>query len=301
MARRKKKLPLWLVAIILIVCAVLYPMMNKEGASDGGDRVVSSVDGTMELHIIDVGQADAILIRCEAGNIIVDAGDRDDDNTVKNYLEALGVQEIEYAIFTHPHADHIGGADTIISSFDINNVIMPDVDEKHVPTTVVYSNMISAIEQKENINVIAAESGAEYSVGEVKMKILSPNYIEKYSELNDYSVVVRVDFGSTSFMLMGDAEAVNDEEMLATYPANELKSTFYKAAHHGARESNTAEFLKAVSPEIIAVSCGEGNSYGHPHAEAMARFEDTGATIYRTDLLGTLKFVSDGTTLTKVD
>ena len=79
------------------------------------------------------------------------------------------------------------------------------------------------------------------------------------------------------------------------------KCTFYKAAHHGAAESNTAAFLNAVNPEIIAISCGAGNSYGHPHAEAMARFEDTNAVIYRTDLLGTLKFISDGTTLKKID
>ena len=89
--------------------------------------------------------------------------------------------------------------------------------------------------------------------------------------------------------------------MLARYPASELKCTFYKAAHHGAAESNTAGFLSAVRPEIIAISCGKDNNYGHPHAEAMARFEDTGATIYRTDLLGTLKFTSDGTTVAKVD
>ena len=114
-------------------------------------------------------------------------------------------------------------------------------------------------------------------------------------------MVVRVDFGATSFMFTGDAEDVSEREILDRYPTSELKCTLYKAAHHGAAESNTAEFLKAVGPEIIAISCGEGNNYGHPHAEAMERFENTGAVIYRTDLLGTLKFISDGTTLTKID
>lgn len=299
MARRKKRLPSLLVIAILIIGALLYRYFGDD-LGIGVERQTEVVDGTIELYVIDVGQADAILIKAEEGNILFDSGDLDTKYELIDYLEKVGVSEIEYAIFTHPHADHIGGADVVLESFDVHNVIMPVVNEKDVPTTKVYERLIEAIEADETINVIAAVPDAEYSVGEVKMKILAPNS-DDYSDLNNYSVVVRVDFGSTSFMLTGDAEDVSEEEMLVRYPASELKCTFYKAAHHGASESNTARFLNAVKPEIIAVSCGEGNSYGHPHAEAMARFEDTGATIYRTDLLGTLKFTSDGTTVTKVD
>lgn len=299
MARKKKRLPSLLVIAILIIGALLYRYFGDD-LGIGVERQTEVVDGTIELYVIDVGQADAILIKAEEGNILFDSGDLDTKYELIDYLEKVGVSEIEYAIFTHPHADHIGGADVVLESFDVHNVIMPVVNEKDVPTTKVYERLIEAIEADETINVIAAVPDAEYSVGEVKMKILAPNS-DDYSDLNNYSVVVRVDFGSTSFMLTGDAEDVSEEEMLVRYPASELKCTFYKAAHHGASESNTARFLNAVKPEIIAVSCGEGNSYGHPHAEAMARFEDTGATIYRTDLLGTLKFTSDGTTVTKVD
>jgi competence protein ComEC len=254
----------------------------------------------MELYVLDVGQADALLIKSEEGNILFDSGDLDTKKELIAELEELGVEKIEYAVFTHPHADHIGAADLVLTTFEVKNVILPVVDDKDVPTSKVYERMITALENNEAINVIAAEPDAEYSVGEVKMKILAPNSAD-YSDLNNYSVVVRVDYGATSFMLTGDAEDVSEEEMLSRYPESELKCNFYKAAHHGARESNTAEFLKAVSPEIIAVSCGEGNSYGHPHAEAMARLEDPGAVIYRTDLLGRLVFRSDGTTVTKVN
>lgn len=299
MARRRKRLPSLLVIAILIIGALLYRYFGDD-IGIGGERQTEVVDGTIELYVIDVGQADAVLIKAEEGNILFDAGDLDTKYELIDYLEKVGVSEIEYAIFTHPHADHIGGADVVLESFDVHNVIMPVVNEKDVPTTKVYERLIDAIEADETINAIAAVPDAEYSVGEVKMKILAPNS-DDYSDLNNYSVVVRVDFGATSFMLTGDAEDVSEEEMLVRYPASELKCTFYKAAHHGAAESNTARFLNAVKPEIIAISCGEGNSYGHPHAEAMARFEDTGATIYRTDLLGTLKFTSDGTTVTKVD
>ena len=299
MARRGKKLPSLLAIVIVIIGALLYTYFGEE-IDLGGERKADVVDGTIELYVLDVGQADAILIKAEEGNILFDSGDLDTKYELIDELEKLGVSKIEYAVFTHPHADHIGGADVVLTSFDVNNVIMPVVSDNDVPTTKVYERLIAAIEADETINLIAAAPDAEYSVGEVKMKILAPNS-EDYTDLNSYSVVVRVDFGATSFMLTGDAEDISEEEMLSRYPISELKCTFYKAAHHGARESNTAAFLNTVSPEIIAISCGKDNSYGHPHAEAMARFENTGATIYRTDLLGTLKFTSDGTTVTKVD
>jgi len=289
-----------LTAMMLAVLFVLPSCSYIEDFFAEDTRVAEVVDGTIELYVIDVGQADAILIKAEEGNILFDSGDLDTKNDLKEYLKDLGVSEIEYAVFTHPHADHIGGADVVLTSFDVHNVIMPVLDDSDVPTTKVYERMINAMVDDETINVIEAVPDSEYAVGDVKMKILAPNS-DNYSDLNNYSVVVRVDFGATSFMLTGDAEDVSEEEMLERYPASELKCTLYKAAHHGASESNTTDFLKAVKPEIIAISCGEGNSYGHPHAETMARFEDTGAVIYRTDLLGTLKFVSDGTTVTKVD
>ena len=300
MARRNSKKLSPIIAIVLVIIGALLYTYFENGFDFGGERVVEVVDGTVEVYVFDVGQADAVLIKAEEGNILFDSGDVETRDSLKDEIKALGVSEIDYAVFTHPHADHIGGADVILTSFDVHNVIIPEVDDKDVPTTKVYERMMNAIAADETINCIYAKSDAEYSVGEVKMKILAPNSGD-YSELNNYSVVVRVDFGATSFMLTGDAEDVSEEEILERYPAGELKCTFYKAAHHGAAESNTAEFLNAVKPEIIAISCGADNSYGHPHAEAMARFEDTGATIYRTDLLGTLKFISDGTALTKVD
>jgi competence protein ComEC len=289
-----------LTVLFVLIGAVIFLLFNNGAPAQEENREVSGVSGAMELYVLDVGQADALLIKSEEGNILFDSGDLDTKKELIAELEELGVKKIEYAVFTHPHADHIGAADLVLTTFEVKNVILPVVDDKDVPTSKVYERMIMALENNEAINVIAAEPDAEYSVGEVKMKILAPNSAD-YSDLNNYSVVVRVDYGATSFMLTGDAEDVSEEEMLSRYPESELKCNFYKAAHHGARESNTAEFLKAVSPEIIAVSCGEGNSYGHPHAEAMARFEDTGAVIYRTDLLGRLVFRSDGTTVTKVN
>ena len=299
MARRKRKGSPIVALIIVILSALIYTYFG--GNVDlGGERQTEVVDGTIEFYVLDVGQADAILIKSEKGNILFDSGDLDTKYELVDTLGKLGVSEIEYAIFTHPHADHIGGADVVLTSLKVHNVIMPVLDDKDVPTTKVYERLIKAIEDNEAINLIAAEPDSEYSVGDVKMKILAPASPD-YTDLNNYSVVVRVDFGATSFMMTGDAEDVSEEEMLVRYPASELKATVYKAAHHGAAESNTEGFLAAVRPEIIVISCGADNSYGHPHAETMTRFEATGAKIYRTDIDGTLKFISDGVTVAVAD
>ena len=181
-ARRKKKSPPLLVVVIIIIAAVLYSQFG--GELGGTEREVEVVDGTIEVHVIDVGQADAILIRAAEGNILFDAGDLDTKNELKAYLQKLGVSEIAYAVFTHPHADHIGGADVVLQSFDVHNVIMPVTDDGDTPTTAVYERMIAAIEADETINAIAAEPDSEYAVGDVKMKILAPNS-DDYTDLNN--------------------------------------------------------------------------------------------------------------------
>ncbi len=292
--RRKKKLPA-LVVVLLIAIYLIYSNFNADVT-----REFELVDGSIELHMIDVGQADCFLFMTEDGNILFDSGDIETQDEVKDYLDGKGITEIEYAIFTHPDADHIGGAETVLLNFDVKNVIMPVLDDGDIPTTKVYEKMIAAIEADEDINVIAAEPNATYSVGEVKMKILAPNS-DNYTRRNDYSVTVRLDFGEASFLMTGDIEKKAEGEILAIYPASELKCDFYKAAHHGAAESNCKELLDRVEPEIIAISCGEGNTYGHPHKETMERFGDTGAEIFRTDIEGTVVFVSDGKTISRTE
>lgn len=295
MARRGRKG--WQMFLSLVVVILLAIGAWKGGFFDE-KREYTPVEGTLELHIVDVEQADCTLIVSEAGNILIDAGDVETKDEVKDYLEQLGVRELAYAIFTHPDADHIGGAATVIESFEIENVILPALHEGDVPTTKVYESMITTLEEKESINVIAAEAGAEYEIGELKMKILAP-LSDNYSNINDYSVTARFDFGATSFLFTGDALERSEGEMVEHYPASELKADFFQAGHHGASNANTPAFIHAVSPKIVAVSCGRDNKYGHPTEEALAAFASVDATVYRTDELGTMIFVSDGKEIVK--
>lgn len=294
MARRKRRggLLSTVVAVILIIAAIFYNYF------DGGERPTEVVSGTVDVYILDVGQADCTVIRSEGGDILIDAGDTDTQNEIVEMVRATGVTKLKYAIFTHPDSDHIGGADEIVNGFEIENVILPDIHESDIPTTKVYEKMITAIELSENTNVIAAVSGEEYDIGELKMKLLAPNS-DNYSNINDYSVAARFDFGATSFLFTGDALETSEEEMLNTYPAGELKCTFFQAGHHGAANANTLDFIKAVSPEIVAVSCGKDNKYGHPTDKALEAYAAVGAKVYRTDELGTIVFTSDGTTVSK--
>jgi competence protein ComEC len=295
-ARRKRRggVASTVVAIVIIILLVIY----NQFFGGGGERATEVVEGSIEIYIFDVGQADCTLIRSEAGNILIDAGDTDTQDEVVEMILSAGVSELEYVIFTHPDSDHIGGADEVVKGIDIKNVILPVIDESDIPTTRVYENMIASIEERESINVIAAESGAEYAIGELKMKILAPNS-DNYSNINDYSVSARFDFGSTSFLFTGDALEKSEGEMLDVWPVSELDCDFFQAGHHGAANANTPDFIKAVSPDIVAVSCGKDNKYGHPTEEALAAYASVGATVYRTDELGTIVFTSDGTTITK--
>lgn len=307
MAKRKKRLfrkglfPA-LALIILLIFAWQSGYLDGIFGEPTPTPPVTEVEGTMELHVIDIGQGDCLLIKTDAGFILIDTGDKSSANeeTLRSYLKVQGATTLEYAIFTHMDADHIGSADMVLKEFDVKRVIMPALDESDIPTTVVFEDMITALENSADTEVIEAVSGTVYELGGMTMKIVAPNDSDyPKNDKNNYSVAVRLDFGSTSFLLTGDAEELAEKQMLAAYPKDVLDCDFFKAAHHGSSGSNTKAFLEAVTPKIVAVSCGANNKYGHPHAEALGRFDAVGATVYRTDLEGTLVFVSDGTTITK--
>lgn len=272
------------VLILIIICiTAVYNYL-----SDDKNAAVNVPSGTAQLHFIDVGQGDSILIVTADGNMLIDAGSGESEASLKKYLDKLGISQLEYAVFTHPHEDHIGGADMIFQNYEVNNVILPDA----VSTTLAYKNMLDGIE-KSNADVHQAVSGDEYSFGGVNFKILAPNS-SGYSGFNDYSAVVRITYGNTSFIMTGDAEALSESEILARYSPAELDCDVLKVGHHGSDSSSSDGFLAALTPAVSVISCGEGNSYGHPHSETLTRLEGIGSTILRTDKSGTIVLQTDG-------
>ncbi len=246
----------------------------------------------IEVHMIDVGQGDSILVMTAGGNMLIDAGPGSAEDDLKDYLTSQGVTSFEYAVFTHPHEDHIGGADMILTDFTVSSVILPDI----TADSQTYTRMMSAIDTS-GADIITAVTGSEYTLGSMTATLLSPGSAD-YSNVNNYSVVMKLNFGDTSFMLTGDAESVSEAEIITNYGTDFLKCDVLKIGHHGSDTATTLEFLKAVAPRLAAISCGAGNSYGHPHGTILSKLRDAGVTVYRTDEHSTVVFVSDGKTVT---
>lgn len=301
MARRKnKKLGLGgslLLAALLILVYFLYPYLTESTPPDIDTNESVVTEGEVSVHVIDVGQADAILLVAPEGNMLIDAGERtsSSETALKNYLNDLGITTLEYFVATHNHSDHIGGADMILREFTVKNALLTDA----VATSGVYTDMLTELERS-GANVVEAVPGLTFSIGEMNCRVLAP--LKDYSDTNDQSIVLRVTFGEVSMMFTGDAEGnlegKSEKDIVAAYSAAELQSDFYKAGHHGSDTSSSAAFLRAVSPKIVAISCGEGNSYGHPLQSVLDAFDAIGAGVYRTDRQGDLVFVCDGESIT---
>ncbi|MEL7606751.1 MAG: MBL fold metallo-hydrolase [Sedimentibacter saalensis] len=280
--------------LILFLALMTYVLascgVNAEQVSNTSQETSNTSDKNSGLivYFLDVGQADCTLIQLPNGEeVLIDAGNYGDGSYIKNYLENLNVDDIEYFILTHPHEDHIGSAKEIINNFTVKKIYMPDV----LASSNLYESTMLAIENKD-IETIFAKPGLKIidSPG-LKLELLSPKSMY-YSELNEYSAVARLEYDNTSFLFTGDAESVSELEMLGG--GFNLDSDVLKVGHHGGRTSSSIDFLKAVTPEYSIISCGEDNSYGHPHIETLNRLSDIGSDIYRTDELGTIVAVSNG-------
>ncbi|MCL2615885.1 MAG: MBL fold metallo-hydrolase, partial [Dehalococcoidia bacterium] len=210
---------------------------------------------------------------------------------VLGYLDEYGITELDYLVATHPHADHIGAMSNVIRAMDrIGEILMPDA----IATTAVFERMLDAIEEKD-VPITNPNLGDIFMLGEAKIQVLAP-YSAKYSDANDYSIVLHVEFGSKSFLLTGDAEKLSEAEQLRN--KYNMQADVLKAGHHGSRTSSSQAYLDVVNPTYVVISCGVGNSYGHPHSEAMERYVAMNFSIYRTDLNGTIIFTTDGTEIT---
>lgn len=281
-----------LVIILLTVFLALGDRFPKEMAETFSKAAAEAFqDGSgLEIHYLDVGQGDATLILCDGHAMLIDAGDNDQGTAVQSYLESQGVSTLDYVIGTHPDADHIGGLDVVLYKFDCKNVIMPDFEKD----TRTYDDVVQTMKQKRYKNTLP-KVGAVYELGSAVFTIVAPNG-EYGDNANDYSVGILLQHGENRFLFTGDAEEDSEADMLEN--GIDLQADVFKAAHHGSRTANTEEFLQRVDPDYAVISCGEDNSYGHPHSEVMNRLRAMGISVFRTDEQGTIVAYSDGTEIT---
>ena len=272
-----------LVALILSISLSVNIQTNAESK-----RILPQVS----INMIDVGQADSILIQDDGKSMLIDTGNGADESTIDAYLKSMKIAKLDYLILTHPHEDHIGSASFVLDNYPVKNVIMPEVTSN----TKVFEGLLDTLISKKS-NVIKAVSGKAYILGKSKFQILAPNGKE-YSDLNNYSVVIKLTYDKTSFLFMGDAEKLSENEIIGA--GYDLKADFIKIGHHGSGYSTGAEFLNKVDPTYAFISVGKDNSYGHPAQETIDLLTKNKVKVYRTDLLGSVVATSDGKTI-KID
>jgi competence protein ComEC len=244
----------------------------------------------LAVHFIDVGQGDSIYIKTPNGeDILIDAGNKSKGKDVVNYLKKQKVDDIEVMIATHPDADHIGGLDEVLYAFKVESVYAPKVSH----TTQAYKDFLTAV-KKEKLTIKTAKLDVTLPLKDksIKAKFIGPVKEYKTSDLNNWSAVLHINYNKTNFLFTGDAESQSEKDMLAKKVLS--KVDVLKVGHHGAKETTTDAFLKAVQPKYAVISVGAKNSYKHPTNEVLNRLKNVKATVYRTDKHGSIVVSSDG-------
>ncbi|MBU1500416.1 MBL fold metallo-hydrolase [Patescibacteria group bacterium] len=275
---------LWLLLIVVCSINLLVFVATR----------LPAPSGTMEVSFLDVGQGDAILITGPTGiQLLVDGGrDRSAVRELPKVMNLLD-RRIEMVLATHPDADHIGGLPDVLSRYRVSYVLTPGREGE----SEVFSSFEESIKNESGAKELVARAGMRINLGGGSYAdVLYPgDNVAHLREPNDASVILRVVYGDTEFLLTGDAPSWVEERLVSQYGAS-LQSDVLKAGHHGSRSSTSKLWLAIVQPEVVVVSAGENNSYGHPHPEVLENVEKSGATLLSTVSEGTITYVSDGIT-----
>ncbi|MGM9575078.1 MAG: ComEC/Rec2 family competence protein [Oscillospiraceae bacterium] len=275
-----KKNPLLALVIVLVAVALLI-WQSAEGRKN---TVTVPMDG-LYVHYIDVGQGDSELVCCNGEYMLIDAGEPDASDAVLEYLDDLGIDKLDYLVCTHSHSDHCGGLDAVVESLEVETVFTSpyagDSPSYEIFTDAVYDA---------GLELTVPELGESYRLGEASFSFIGP--LEDYDNTNDDSLVMRLEYGDTSFLFTGDMTAKAEKDLIND--GADLRCDVLKVGHHGSSGSSCYQFLYEAQPGIGVISCEKGNSYGHPHEEALSRLNDADVTVYRTDLEGSIVIFSDG-------
>ena len=275
-----KKNPLLALLIVLAAVALLI----WQSAEDRKNTVNVPMDG-LYVHYIDVGQGDSELVCCNGEYMLIDAGEPDASDAVLEYLDALGIDRLDYLVCTHGHSDHCGGLDAVVESLEVETVFTSpyagDSPSYEIFTDAVYDA---------GLELTVPVLGESYRLGEASFSFIGP--LEDYDNLNDDSLVIRLEYGDTSFLFTGDMTSKAEKDLIND--GADLRCDVLKVGHHGSSGSSCYQFLYEAQPGIGVISCEKGNSYGHPHEETLSRLNDADVTVYRTDLEGSIVIFSDG-------
>ena len=244
-------------------------------------------DSSFSIHFIDVGQADAALVECDGHYMLIDGGNKADSDIIYTVLKKANVTHLDIVVGTHAHEDHIGGIPGAFNyaSADLTLCPVTNYDSDAFDDFAKYAN-------KNGGGITIPKVGDKYTLGSATINILGVN---GGSDANDTSIVLKINYGETSYLFTGDAEREAEQAILNL--GADLSATVLKVGHHGSDTSTTYPFLREIMPSYAIISVGEGNNYGHPTDDTLSRLRDADVEVFRTDLHGDIVITSDGKTV----
>ena len=284
----KKLLAIFLALLLLTGCS--GPVSS--GGNDATATDPSITDKVLQIHFIDVGQADCIFIEYGDFAMLIDGGNKADSSLVVSYLEQQGVEELDAVVCTHAHEDHVGGLPAVLAVYPTKAV--------YAPTKTYSSNIFDSFlyyVDQQGLEVTIPSPGDTIEAEGLGISVLGP--VESYADPNNTSIVLMLSHGENRFLFTGDMEKEAEGDMLDHWGDSfDWSADVLKAGHHGSNTSTGYRFLNAVMPDYTVISVGKDNSYGHPGESTLSRLEDAESIVFRTDLLGTVIATSDGKEVT---
>lgn len=285
------------IIVILCIAALIISILELFGITNWHkvNIFIGAVDGIrvadtdFAVYYLDVDQSDCSIVVCDGKVMVIDTGSYPQLVKIQEALYTLEVDTIDYLVITHQHDDHMSCAERLIWIYDVKNIIMPRLSEENAVNTETYARLLNTIADYD-VNPIAAQHSENFDLGSATVEVLAP--LKQYKELNNMSIVMKINYGETSFLFQGDAESQVENDLL--YSDYNLTADVLKLGHHGSKTASTEKYLDAVNPQIAIISCGQGNSYGHPRNTVMEYLVERDIDYYITVDSGDITVSSDG-------
>lgn len=284
-------------ALLVVALAGILVVTGFGGPlSMGEDPSTVAPAGELEIHHIDVGQGDAtLLVGPDGETMLIDSGGFKDNGTeVLAYLDEQGIDRIDHLVTTHPHADHIGGHEAVIETYERERGGIGAIyDPGATHTTQTYGEYLDAVE-RHNVTLYQVQQGAAIPFGDaVDASVLHPPKNATAAELNDESLALLIEFGKTGYLITGDSEAVAESRLVEEF-GGQIDADIYQAGHHGSSTSSNREFLETADPDIAVVSSARDSPHSHPHNSTLRRFGELDIATYWTGAHGDTVITTNG-------